>query len=388
MRNPFRTPVRTAVVVLLLALVIGLFAVMVQAASLTRTQLGGLQASLQTQIELREAGDFGSGLSVPRDGEPALTIETLERIRRIPHAERIAKVEEYVYESRFDATKQNPYAMVIGLEPGSALRAIGELGSESGRIIRGRGLRPEDAGQDVAVVGTLYARQRTGISDPESATLAGERIDLNGRSFRVIGIYTTDNALSDNHAFVPLESFRRTFQPGDRLSKVWVTVDSVSHVPAVARDLRTLPGIDVVAADRQASTTQATLDSIAAATLYGSALLFAVGGVLVVFVMVLATKERVREIGTLKAIGAPNRAVALQFLAEVLVLILLAGMGAVLVAALSGGILERTLGLAVELDGGTVLWIALGGLAFGVLGSLYPVVRGIRLSPIRAMKNL
>ena len=53
-RNPFRNKVRAGVVVFLLALIIGLFAVMVQAAFHTQKQLEGLQASVRTFIEMRE----------------------------------------------------------------------------------------------------------------------------------------------------------------------------------------------------------------------------------------------------------------------------------------------------------------------------------------------
>ena len=55
-RNPFRNRFRTAVVVLLLALVIGLFAVLVQGALATREKLEALQAGVRTVVELREAG--------------------------------------------------------------------------------------------------------------------------------------------------------------------------------------------------------------------------------------------------------------------------------------------------------------------------------------------
>jgi ABC-type antimicrobial peptide transport system permease subunit len=124
-----------------------------------------------------------------------------------------------------------------------------------------------------------------------------------------------------------------------------------------------------------------------AATLYGSVLLFIIGGVLVVFVMVLTTRERMREIGTLKALGASNLEIIKQFLAEVAALILIAGPGAVLVAALSLEILQRTLDLTTTLDRNTFVLIILGGFAFASMGSLYPIIKGVRLSPVQAMKS-
>lgn len=389
LRNPFRNRVRTGVVVLLLAIVIGLFAVMVQGALVTRKQLDSLQAGVRTLVELREAGAFGTG-GFGGDkpvGADDFSVSTLEQVKRIPNAAHIAKIEEYVHTPQIDTTAPNAYAMMIGLRPGSPMRAVGEVDYESARIVAGRALGAQDADQDVAVVGRLYARERLGIASPEKTGLAEATINLNGRPLQVVGIYATGNDFGDNHVFVPLETFRRIFKPGDKLSKIRITVDSVANVEAVSQDLKRLKGVDAVTASEQVSTAKSTLGTMAAATLYGSLLLFVIGGVLVVFIMVLATKERVREIGTLKAIGASNREIVAQFLSEVLAIVLLSGIGAVAAAALFGEALETVSDLELRLGMTTLLLIGIGGFAFAALGSLYPIIQGIRLSPIQAMKS-
>lgn len=389
LRNPFRTRVRTGVVVLLLAIIIGLFAVMVQGASLTRQQLAHMQASVRTVIELREAGAFGTGgFGGDRPaGADSFSLATLEQVRRIPSAGHIARIEEYIHAPEIDATRPNAYAMIIGLRLTAPMRAIGEVDYENARIIAGRGLSEPGADRDVAVVGRLYAKERLGIDARSETVLSGRTVALNGHTLEVIGIYATGNDFGDNHVFVPIETFRRIYSPGDKLSKIRVTVDSVANVEAVTADLKQLPGVDAVTASEQVSTAKATLGSMAAATLYASLLLFAIGGVLVAFVMVLATKERIREIGTLKAIGASDWEIVKQFLAEVLALTLLAAAGAVLVAAVFGFTLRTALDLELRLDGNTLLLIVLGGFAFAVIGSCYPVFKGTRLSPVQAMKS-
>ena len=60
-RNPFRSAVRAAIVILLLALVTGACALMVQAAFASREQIARLESRVRTLIELREAGAFGTG---------------------------------------------------------------------------------------------------------------------------------------------------------------------------------------------------------------------------------------------------------------------------------------------------------------------------------------
>ena len=390
LRNPFRTRVRTGVVVLLLAIIIGLFAVMVQGAFQTRAKLESLQANVRTVVELREAGAFGTGgFGGDRPvGADAFSVGTLDQIRRIPNAEHIVKIEEYIHAPQVDPSRPNAYAMIIGLQPYAPMRAIGEVDYENAEIIAGRGLGEQDVAQDVAVVGRVYAQERLGLNAASGETsLQGRMITLQSQPLRVVGIYATGNDFGDNHVFVPLETFRRIYNPGDKLSKIRVRVDSIANVAAVANDLQQLPGVDAVTAAEQVSTAKTTLGSMAAATLYGSLLLFAIGGVLVVFIMILATRERINEIGTLKAIGASNWEIVKQFLAEVLAVTALAAAGAVGTAALFGTVLRAALDLELSIDQNTLLLILLGGFVFAALGSLYPIVKGIRLSPIQAMKN-
>lgn len=381
---------RSGVVVLLLALVIGIFAVMAQGALMTRQQIENLQASVRTVIELREAGAFGTG-GFGGDkpvGAEDFSVATLEQVKRIPNARHVTKIEEYVHTPQIDTNVPNAYAMIIGLPPGAPMRAVGEVDYENARIVAGRGLGPPDEGGDVAVVGKLYAMERLGIASGSSGTdLAGRTLTLDGAPLRVVGVYSTGNDFGDNHVFVPLQTFRRILKPGGKLSKIRVTVDSIANVEAVTEELKQLKGVDAVTAVEQVATARATLGRIAAATFYGSVLLFAVGGVLVVFIMILATRERVNEIGTLKAIGASNAEIVKQFVAEIFALTGLAAFAAVAVAALFGLVLRSTLGIDHRLDQGTMVLIALSGLALALLGSCYPILKGIRLSPVEAMKS-
>lgn len=60
-RIPFRNRLRTGVVAVLLAAVIGLFAVLVQGALVACGEIASLEVNVRTVIELRETGAFGTG---------------------------------------------------------------------------------------------------------------------------------------------------------------------------------------------------------------------------------------------------------------------------------------------------------------------------------------
>ncbi len=379
--NPFRNKARAVVVVALLSFVTGLLALMVQATLASRNQVAAMEGRVRTLIELREAGAFGTG-GFGGDkpvGHDRFTTDTLDKARQIPSARNLARVDEYVYTPQVDPSKKNAYAMVIGLHPGASLRAIGEVDYENARIVAGRSFQADDASADVAVVGRLYAEQR----------LADRQIVLDGRTFKVIGIYATANDFGDNHVFVPIKAFRAAFNPGKRLSKIFVTVDSVSNVERVVAELkeRLVDEADVVTAPEAVSTARTTLGTLAVSSAYAAVLLFAIGAVVTVFVMVLSTRERIREIGTLKAIGASNREVVLQFLSEAFGMSALAAIAALLLALLLAPLIGRILGVPIAFDASIVLFVLGASAIFAALGSLYPVIRGVRLSPVEAMRR-
>ncbi|HUF79964.1 MAG TPA: ABC transporter permease [Burkholderiales bacterium] len=389
--NPFRNKARAVVVVALLSLVTGFLALMVQATFASREQIASMEGRVRTLIELREAGAFGTG-GFGGDkpiGHDRFSTDTLETVRKIPSAANLARVDEYVYTPQVDPSKKNAYAMLIGLHPGAALRAIGEVDYENARIVAGRNFGADHENADVAIVGRLYAAQRLGIADPSDLARAEQHIVLNRRHFKVIGIYTTANDFGDNHVFIPINAFRSVFNPGKRLSKIFVTVDSVGNVERVVAELKKalFEEADVVTAPEAVSTARTTLGSMAVASAYAAILLFAIGAVLTVFVMVLSTRERIREIGTLKAIGASNREVALQFLAEAFAVSALAAVGALLLALPFAPLVSQVLGVPISFDRNVVMLILAGSAVFAALGCLYPVIHGVRLSPVDAMRG-
>jgi hypothetical protein len=78
------------IVVALLALGTGVLGLMVQAALASRREIARLDARIRTVVELREAGAFGTG-GFGGDkpvGGADFSVDTLERLQRIPNAAR------------------------------------------------------------------------------------------------------------------------------------------------------------------------------------------------------------------------------------------------------------------------------------------------------------
>lgn len=408
LRNVYRSKARAALVVVLLGLSVGVFITMTQAADRVGSTAAGLQASVETLIEVRAAGATAMGRGV----EP-LRSEVAERIRDVPG---VRSIERYLYFRQVDNTKTPPVSVIAGVEPiTGALRvnSHGEVGTPT--IVKGRGFGPDDVGKNVAIVGTIYAQQQ-GLD-------VGSKLTVGGTSLEVIGIFDAGFVFGNNQVFVPLrvaqEAAYQEVDPRtgsryipdlDRVSNIFVTVASVDLVPEVERELRKILGAeaDVLSGQQNAAVAAEALNRIQSGSLLGATLSLGISALLLLFTMALVTRERTREIGLLKALGASNTTVILQFVSEAVAMSLGGvALGVAVFAAGGSFIADRLLGLSsTSLTGlvggmgsqpaadivtfsvaGTYLGYAAAlALVLGVLGSLYPAYRAARMRPAEALR--
>ena len=379
--NLWRKPFRTALVVVFLALVVGLFTVMATVNRLAEERFAELEGSLETTIDIRPTGSLGLGGSRSRPLPFALESE-------VRGMEPNLRVYPYLTRRIFADDRAEFY---VGARPGTPLLAVGDPEPMDTRLVAGRTLLPEDAGRRVAVVGLDLAR-RHGI-DPQALDQPAS-VEFGGQSWRVIGVFDGGAGFTNAQAFLPFEAMRRVLA-AKGLSRLVVEAPSTRRAWALADTLRDrLAGeADVVTNRPAVAVAQAALAGISGATGLGAVVFFLAGALVVVGAMVLAFRDQRREIGIEKALGASNGAIARRLLAESVLLSALGGIGGVGIAWLGLSIYARSwtsikFGLVqAPLSPLAVGVILLACLALGALGSLYPVIRARRLDPVVILRE-
>jgi ABC-type antimicrobial peptide transport system permease subunit len=276
---------------------------------------------------------------------------------------------------------------------------------------------------DQVLVNEAYANK-----DASKPLKVGSEITINDKAYTVVGLVKPTLTGSIADVYFPLSTLQGLAGKQDRVSQILVKVDNASMVDAVADSIqKALPGAEVV-------TTKALADKVTGSLADAKKLTDRLGGVLGVIVLasafviaVLLTLssigKRVREIGTLRAIGWSRRRVVTQILAETVgigIIGAMLGIGigylastavsmfspaltatAQGVAGFGGSSLSRFFGQATQvattsttvhltapihlstLGAGMALAI-LGGLLAGGIGAL----RAARLAPAEALRNL
>ncbi|MCL2173369.1 MAG: FtsX-like permease family protein, partial [Candidatus Bathyarchaeota archaeon] len=245
----------------------------------------------------------------------------------------------------------------------------------------------------------------------------GGWVELLGQRFEVVGLQRRGEyqGLTDYNvtaAFMSLKDAQRITNASGQASKFIIFADEADSVYRIRGRINELYLGNVSVQVAEALLSQASLArfrveqqrldienmmvQMRSTSMVQVGLVVVVQGVIVLFIMLYTVRERTREIGTLKAMGASNSVVLGQFMFEGVLLSLFAGVVGVAVGVIGtstvGYLLLPNLAQAgVERVAVNVSFeLALYGLGaavlLGALGSLYPAWRAAVTKPSEAMK--
>jgi ABC-type lipoprotein release transport system permease subunit len=200
---------------------------------------------------------------------------------------------------------------VDGVDLASSAQALGPL--SNGTLKSGRTLKSSDASSDVAVIDSSYAK---------SASLkVGSDVTIASTKFTVVGIVSVSASDSSADVYVSLARAQALSKSTGKVNTIYVAADSATDISAVQKEItKAVPGATVTTSSDLASEVTGSLSSASSlANNLGKWLAIAVliaAFLLASLLTMSAVSRRVREFGTLKALGWRSRRVIGQVMGE------------------------------------------------------------------------
>jgi putative ABC transport system permease protein len=255
-----------------------------------------------------------------------------------------------------------------------------------------------DTNQRVAVVRSRIAEDFF----PDKPSPVGERIDIGGQEFRVIGVVEKREQLFggdgsndiNNSIFVPYNVARKLKPNADDVMILAVARPGMieaakDQITDLLRVRRQVPfgqpnNFGMATADSIIDQFRSITGGVALAMIAISSVGLMVGGIGVMNIMLVSVTERTREIGVRKAIGARRRDILWQFLIEAMTL---TGAGGLIGLGI-GWLL--TLLVKMVMPSYVPLWAPVAGfvasVGIGLIFGLWPAWKAARLDPIEALR--
>jgi len=359
-------------------------------------QIEGLGSNMLTIMPGQRTQGISAFAQIYLDSLTKKDIELLKLKSNVPDLEEISPL---VYTgANFTYSKEAYQSMIAG--GAENLSTLFDVYPQEGSFFTKEDV---ENNSNVVIIGSKIKKELFGLSNP-----IGERIKINNKNFRVIGVFPEKGTVSslnlDEVAIAPYTTVQNYLIGSKSFNTILVKVNSTANIERAKADitstLRMSHNIKDPSKDDFYITTQTDivnrltiittiftmlLTSVAAISLV-------VGGIGIMNIMLVSVTERIQEIGLRKALGATNNDILYQFLTEAVLLTMLGGIvGIILGSVLSFGIsllMTRILGItwsfvfpvSAALIGFFVS--VLVGLGFGI----YPARNAASKNPIESLR--
>jgi ABC-type antimicrobial peptide transport system permease subunit len=269
-------------------------------------------------------------------------------------------------------------------------------------IVSGRKITEGDSGR------VLIREELTDYDGFFAGKTIGSYIVFEDQYFQIVGLYTSDD--NRKNVYMSLDDARSILDMDEGSAQsLNVYADSQSAVDLVVYDIQQMyPDYNVMSsaersslfADRikneQERTIQGMNEDNEKIENTGNQIIFVlviIAGLIVLFLMLYTVKERINEIGVLKALGFPGNNIMTQFIIEGIIIGFIGGIIGVLIGVVGGPFISEFLlpeneVLATSIPSVTLILILLFSTAIlGAIGTIYPAWEASKKHPVEAIRH-
>ena len=375
---------------------IGAVIVMVAVGSGATQQIADQIATMGSNLIIILPGSTTSGgIRAGMGSQPTLTFEDVKAIRsECPAVSLVAPEQRGT--AQMVAGNMNWSTGITGTTPDFLL--IREWKISSGREMTTVDV---DTAQKVCILGRTVAENLFGDEDP-----VGKQVRIKGVPFQVIGLLeakgrSAQGSDQDDVAFLPITTAQRKIIgnafPGtvgptlvqaagpDKLAQaeaeITALLDQRHHMSATKeRDYTVRNLSEILAVSQQSAKTMSLLlGAVASISLI-------VGGIGIMNIMLVSVTERTREIGIRMAVGAKERDILLQFLAEAVLLTFSGGLIGIALGVGSALLISLFFSWPTLISSQSIVLAVVFSSAIGIFFGFYPARKAAALNPIDALR--
>lgn len=381
----------------LLGICIGILAVvsLITLGSGLKMAVGSQFGVSSTELITVQAG--GTNYGPPGSGAVnPLTTHDLDEIKKLSSVK--TAVGRVIKSGKLEFNKKVVFGYATNIPDGEDRKFIyDEL---EAKAVAGRLLKDGDTGK--VFLGYNFYVDKVGLGKP---VIPGNKVIINGKSFEVIGILEKKGSfILDNIVFMNEDDMQNLLNYGDELSIIAVLPADKNNIEKTKEDveklLRRLRDVKEGSEDFTVSTPEASLEQVNSilnaiqifVIIIASISIF-VGAIGIINTMSTSVLERKKEIGIMKAIGAENSQVFMQFFVESGVLGLIGGgIGVILGISLGYfGILgiNSFIGsdMQPKINFFLIFFALLGSFIIGAVAGILPAMRAAKQNPVEALRG-
>jgi len=345
-KNAFRNNLRTLSIVLILSVSIAMSLAMFESLKTVQAKIDSVKSSIGNFVTVSPAGIRGF-----EGGGSLLTDESIAKISQITSVVKVTKtltdhlqtnttnlttpIEAGDFGNRqrrqsqdsFSGSPSNQnhgFAMPIMVTASDDLSVTQSLNMSDFKVTAGEKFNGSSS-ENIAMLGTDMATKNN--------LTVGQTFKAYNQDIKVVGIFDSGNKFGNTQIVMPLKTLQTLSGQSGQVNTVVVQTSSIDTLPAVTSAIKTQLGesADVVSSQDTSSQAITPLENIKSISTYGLIGSLVAGAIILFLSMVMIVRERRREIGVLKAIGASNILVVSQFAIESLVLTLLSSVVGIVV---------------------------------------------------------